>query len=76
MDRLRSRVTTAIVAAFISLIGIDVLDDLFLGNRWAGCPKELYPLIGAILAGLFAAQAFRRNGNVNSDGNGQAKEGG
>jgi len=69
VEQLRSRVTTAIVSVFLALLGVDVLDDLFLGNRWAGVPKELYPLIGAILAGLFASAALKRgNGDKKGDG--------
>ncbi len=71
MDRLRARVTTAIITIFLLLLVTDVLDDLFLSNRWAGCPKELYAVVGAIVAGLFAAQALRVGGN----GNSKAKDG-
>ncbi len=73
MDQLRSRVTTALVSAFLMLLGIDVLDDLLLGNRWAGAPREFYPLVGAIIAGLFASQAFRRNGQAEKQGDDKEK---
>ncbi len=56
MENLRAFVTRAIVCAFILLLFVDVVDDLCLANRWAGCPTELYPLIGAIIAAIAARQ--------------------
>jgi hypothetical protein len=69
MDRLKQQVALALIAAFVLLLFIDVADDLLLSNKWGGCPKEVYPLIGALVAALFAASALKRG-----NGNGEKKE--
>ena len=69
VDQLRQQVALALIAAFVLLLFIDAIDDLFIGNKWGGCPKEVYPLIGALIAALFAAAALKRN-----NGNGEKKE--
>lgn len=70
MDTLRARVTYLIVGAFLLLLGADAVDGLLLEDKWSGCPKELYPIVGAIVAGLFTAEMLRqrRNGNGKSEG--------
>jgi len=63
MDELREIVTIGITGVFLLLLLVDCVDDLFLGNHWAGVPAELYGLVGAILAGLYGAKLVRRNGD-------------
>ena len=70
VDALRAFVVRALTVAFVGLLAVDVLDDVLAGNRWAGCPTEMYPLMGAVLAGLFTAEALRKRANGNGNGNG------
>lgn len=59
---LKSFVIKALVLSFILLVFVDVLDDIFFGSKWAGCPKEYYPIIGAIVAGLFGTSLLLKGG--------------
>jgi hypothetical protein len=67
VEKLRARVTWFITILTGALVVADMLDDMLLGNRWAGCPKELFPLLGAILAGLYANEALRRIGGARKE---------
>ncbi len=60
MDSLRQFVVKLVVAVFAILVIADPLDDILLGNRWKGCPGEMYPLVGAIVAAMFTAEALRK----------------
>lgn len=67
MIELRAWVVRLVSSLVAGLVVIDVLDDLLLGNKWSGCPKELFGLLGAIIAGLFAASAIGRNGKAKEE---------
>ena len=67
MDRLRSGVTWFLTILTGALVVADMLDDILLGNRWVGCPKELLALMGAIVAGLFTSEALRRIGGARKE---------
>ena len=64
MDELRDWSIRLLVGLFTVLLLADMIDGLVLGNRWAGCPTELFGIIGAIVGGLFTVAALsRKNGN-------------
>ena len=62
VEALRARVTWFVTILTGALVVIDMLDDLLLGNRWEGCPKELLALMGAVVAGLYTSEVLRRLG--------------
>lgn len=62
MDRLKAGVTWFLTILTGVLVVIDMADDMLFGNKWAGCPKELLALMGAIVAGLYTSEALRRIG--------------
>ena len=67
MEKLRAGVTWFLTILTGGLVIADMVDDLLWGNRWAGCPKELLALMGAIVAGLYTSEALRRIGGTRKE---------
>ena len=47
-----------LLVLLVGLVLVDVCDDLFLGNRYAGPPMWLVSIIGGCLATLFGARVI------------------
>ncbi len=58
---LQMAVALILVVAFVVLLGADVVDDFFFGNRWRGVPPEMFALIGSVVVAVFGV--MRRSGN-------------
>lgn len=63
MEALRAFTTRLLVILFAVLVVADCIDDMVFGNRWTGVPTEMYGLLGALIAGLYASTVVRRDGN-------------